>query len=41
MLEGEHGRSYFSKFEFKEKFSGEGDTSLNELLETFEINCKK
>ena len=32
-------KSYFNKFDFKEKYSGEGDTNLSEWLEIFEINC--
>ena len=37
----EPNRSKFSKFDFRDKFSGEGDQNLNEWLDIFEINCQK
>ena len=34
-------KSYFSKFDFKDKYTGEGDSNLNEWLELYEIHCQK
>ena len=39
MADDDIPKSYFNKFDFKDKYTGEGDTNLNEWLELFEINC--